>query len=306
MKRAVITGPTGAIGIALIQCLAAHDIEVVAVVRPGSRRADRIQENKMIHRVACDLNELEKLPQMIPEGADVFYHFGWDGTFGNSRNNCHGQNLNVKYALDAVEAAAALGCKTFIGAGSQAEYGRFEGKLNAAVPAFPENGYGIAKLCAGQMTRIACAQKGIRHIWTRILSIYGPYDGEKTMVMSTIDKLLQGEKPSCTKGEQMWDYLYSKDAALAMYLLGEKGQDGHVYCIGSGQVQPLKAYIEKIRDTVDKKLPIGFGEVPYSDKQVMYLCADIDDLEQDTGFSPQYTFEDGIRETVLWCRENRK
>ena len=64
----------------------------------------------MVKRVDCDLSELNKLPELIREGADVFYHFGWDGTFGNSRNNMYGQNLNVKYALDAVEAAFALGC----------------------------------------------------------------------------------------------------------------------------------------------------------------------------------------------------
>ena len=77
-------------------------------------------------------------------------------------------------------------------------------------------------------------------IWTRILSIYGPYDGENTMVMSTIYKLLNSEKPSCTKGEQMWDFLYSKDAALAMRLLGEKGTDGRTYCIGSGKSKTVK------------------------------------------------------------------
>ena len=37
MKRAVITGPTGSIGIALINELEANGIEVVAVVRPGSK-----------------------------------------------------------------------------------------------------------------------------------------------------------------------------------------------------------------------------------------------------------------------------
>ena len=162
MKRAVITGPTGSIGLALINELVSNGVEVVAVVRPGSRRADRIKTSDMVKRVDCDLSELNKLPELIREGADVFYHFGWDGTFGNSRNNMYGQNLNVKYALDAVEAAFALGCDTFIGAGSQAEYGRYEGSLNESVPAFPENGYGIAKLCAGQMTRIACKQKGMR------------------------------------------------------------------------------------------------------------------------------------------------
>ena len=302
LKRAVITGPTGAIGTALIQCLSDNGVQVVAVVRPGSKRAGRIQESDNVKVVYCDLKELNRLPELIPEGADTFYHFGWDGTFGNSRNNMYGQNENVRYALDAVEAAKALGCSTFVGAGSQAEYGRFEGKLNAGVPAFPENGYGIAKLCAGQMTRIACREKGIKHIWVRILSVYGPYDGENTMVSSTIIKLLTKEKPSCTKGEQMWDYLYSKDAAKALLALSEKGRDGQVYCLGSGQPRPLKEYIAVIRDTVDKSLPVGFGEVPYSDRQVMYLCADIEDLVRDTGFQPSYTFEQGIAETVSWWK----
>ena len=108
MKRAVITGPTGAIGIALIDRLIKEGVEVVAVVRPGSKRADRIPVNDMITKVECDLCNLDRLADMIEGPADVFYHFGWDGTFGNSRNNMYGQNLNVKYALDAVKAAAWL------------------------------------------------------------------------------------------------------------------------------------------------------------------------------------------------------
>ena len=43
------------------------------------------------------------------------------------------------------------------------------------------------------------------------------------MVMSTIHKLLRGEVPQFTKGEQLWDYLYSKDAAVAFWLLAERG-----------------------------------------------------------------------------------
>lgn len=303
MKRAVITGPTGAVGIALISELVRHGIEVAAVVRPGSKIIDRIPASPLVRVVECDLAQLTALPEKIDQ-ADVFYHFGWDGTFGNSRNNMHGQNLNVKYALDAVEAAAEIGCKTFIGAGSQAEYGRFEGSLRADTPTFPENGYGIAKLCAGQMTRILCEQKGIRHIWTRILSIYGPFDGAGTMVMSTIGKLLKGERPACTSGEQMWDYLYSEDAGLAMYLLGEKGISGKTYCIGSGQVRPLREYIDEIRKAAAPEAEIGFGEIPYSEKQVMYLCADISELTQDTGFVPRYTFPEGIVKTVDWCSKN--
>lgn len=306
MQAAVITGCTGAVGLGLIDALIKQDVKVIAVVRKTSKRAERIKESDKIIKVECDLRELEKLPELVQETGirpDVFYHFGWDGTFGDCRNDMYIQNENVRYALNAVDAAEKMGCTTFIGAGSQAEYGRFEGKLNGNVPAFPENGYGIAKLCAGQMTRIRCEQKGIKHIWTRILSVYGPYDGSGTMVMSTIDKLLKGERPSCTKGEQMWDYLYSKDAGKAFYLLGEKGVNGKIYCIGSGKARPLHDYINDIKDAVNPDAQIGFGDVPYGPRQVMYLCADTEDLVKDTGFVPDYDFKSGIRETVEWCKK---
>lgn len=303
MKKVIITGPTGAIGVALIQTLIANDIEVLAVIRRGSKRIDNIPQNDKVRVVELNLSELNKLPEMVKEQYDVFYHFGWDGTFGNSRNNMPGQLQNIQYSLDAVETASKMGCKRFVGAGSQAEYGRVEGKLTAKTPTFPENGYGIAKLCAGQMTRVLCEQRGMEHIWTRILSVYGPYDGENTMIISTIDKLLKGEKPSFTRGEQMWDYLYSKDAGRAMYLIGEKGISNKVYCLGSGQAKELRCYIELLRDAIDSALELGIGEVPYAPNQVMYLCADIEELKEDTGFVPEYTFEEGILETIRWYKE---
>lgn len=314
MKRVIITGPTGVIGHALVEYLELKGVQVIAVVRGDSKRKDCIYESDNIIKVECSLNELEKLPQKIRKAVknknwsdeqqiDVFYHFAWDGTFGDSRNDMYMQNRNVTYALDAVNAASELGCKTFIGAGSQAEYGRYEGKLNANTPAFPENGYGIAKFCAGQMTQIQCEKKGLNHIWTRILSVYGPYDGSETMIMSMIRKILKGERASCTKGEQMWDYLYSKDAAKMMYLLGNRGVGGKTYCLGSGTERPLKEYIEIIRDAINPNAIVGFGDIEYSEKQVMYLCADIQELVVDTGYLADYTFEMGIKETVAWYKE---
>lgn len=303
VKRVVITGPTGAIGIALINCLIENGIEVLAVCREDSKRINSIPNHNLVKIVKLNLNEIYKLSDIILERYDVFYHLGWEGTFGNSRNNMWGQMKNIQYTLDAVEVAAKLGCYKFIGAGSQAEYGRVEGKLTALTPTFPENGYGIAKLCAGQMSRILCEQKNMNHIWTRILSVYGPYDGENTMIMSVIRKLAHGEKPSLTEGKQQWDYLYSKDAGYAMYLLGEKGVSGKIYCIGSGQTKALSEYVEILRDNISRDLELGFGEIAYAPKQVMHLCADITDLEIDTGFEPKYSFEDGIKETIEWYKD---
>ena len=38
----------------------------------------------------------------------------------------------------------------------------------------------------------------------------------------------------------------------------------------------------------------------------MYLCADISTLTKDTGFTPEYTFEEGIEETIKWYQDNKK
>ncbi len=302
MKSAIITGPTGSIGIALINQLVKHGVEVLAVCRKGSRRLENVPKHNLVTCIELDLDALMQLPQMVNKVYDVFYHFGWDGTFGNSRNNMQGQLTNIQYTLDAVEAAAKIGCKKFIGAGSQAEYGRVEGVLCASTPPFPENGYGIAKLCAGQMSRIMCEQKGLEHVWTRILSIYGPHDGENTMIMSTIRSLLNGEVPELTKGEQNWDYLYSVDAGRAMYAIGMNGVHGKTYCIGSGKTKQLAEYVKILRDTIDKNAVLGIGMRAYAEKQVMHLCADITELTEDTGFVPEYSFEKGIEETINWYK----
>lgn len=302
MKRIVITGATGAIGTAVVNKMIKENVEVLVLCRENSKRNDRIPKHDLVKMKYCSLDELKNLSNDSDQPYDVFYHFGWSGTTGAFRNNMNEQLQNIQYTLDAVEAAARLGCKKFVGAGSQAEYGRVEGVLSASTPTFPENGYGIAKLCAGQMSRILCEQKGIEHVWTRILSVYGPNDTDASMIMSTIGKLLKKEVPQLTKGEQQWDYLYSEDAAKAMYLIGLHGKNGKTYCIGGEKTKPLLEYVKILRDAIDKDAKLGVGEIPYSEKQVMYLCADITDLQEDTGFVPDYTFEQGIVETINWYK----
>ena len=303
--RIVITGATGAVGTALIAEGIRQNVEMLVICRKASKRRQQIPDHPLVKVLELNMEEYETYQP--PEGEtpyDVFYHFAWGGTTGDGRNDCEIQEKNIRYALDAAALAKRFGCSAFVGAGSQAEYGRVEGNLNSQTPAFPENGYGMAKLCAGQMTRLYCRQVGMRHVWTRILSIYGPGDGAGSMVMSAIHRLLAGETPAFTKGEQQWDYLYSGDAAKALLLLGEKGHDGGVYCLGSGKARPLADYIGIIRDAIDSRLSVALGAVPYAPGQVMYLCADIAKLNEDPGFVPEVSFEEGIKKTIMWVKEH--
>ncbi len=298
MKRVIITGATGAIGTALIKELIKKSVEILVFTRKKSKRNQNILAHPLVRIKFCALEDLNNIQNDTGMNYDVFYHLAWSGASGAGRNDMYKQNLNVKYALDAVGAAKRFGCSTFIGIGSQAEYGRVEGLLTPETSVFPEMGYGYAKLCAGQMTRDYALQLGLRHMWVRVLSVYGPNDGEGSMVMSAINKLRQGIEPEFTKGEQMWDYLYSGDAASALYTLAEKGSNGKIYVLGSGRARRLREYIEDIRDIVAPEMKLKFGAIPYKETQVMYLCADTTELKNDIGWEAKKNFREGIRELV--------
>ena len=304
IRTAVVTGPTGAIGTALCGLLVQNGVSVCAVARPGSRRSAHLAQMDGVAVLPCDASALSRLPDRLP-CADAFFHLAWAGTTGAGRNDMPAQIDNIRYTIDAVRAAAALGCRVFVGAGSQAEYGRADGALSPDTPCFPENGYGMAKLCAGQMSRVECERLGVDHIWPRILSVYGPWDGEGSMISSTIRKLLAGERPVLSAGTQLWDYLYADDAAEALFRMAVFGKSGAVYPLGGGVARPLSHYIRAMRDAIDPALPLGFGEIPFGSRQVMRLEADISALRNDTGFEPRTDFETGIRKTIKWMKEQK-
>ena len=124
MRRAVITGATGMLGLALTRLLVLEGIEVLAVARPGSGRILNIPADERVRVVECGLENIEELPGIIGVKCDMFFHFAWAGTFGDSRNDMELQTCNIAYSVRAAEAAAKLGCGVFLGAGSQAEYVR--------------------------------------------------------------------------------------------------------------------------------------------------------------------------------------
>lgn len=301
---AVVNGCLGTVGSALVSKLVEHGVKTYAVVYPGAPYEGVVDPGATV--IQCDMREIKKLPAMIGETADAYFHLAWMGTIGPNRDNMLLQTENIRCAVESVSAARQMGCQVYVGTGSQAECGRIEGLVRQDSPCNPTNGYGIAKLCAGQMTRIECRKQGLRHVWGRILSAYGPNDGPLSLFPSMMEKLLQGEKPVLTAGEQMWDFLYADDVAEALFCMACSGKDGSVYPIGSGEARPLREYFHILRDAVDPALPLGIGEMPYAPNQVMHLQADIAPLQKNTGFTPSVPFEKGIQITLECYKKARE
>lgn len=312
MKRVIVTGGTGVTGVALVRYLLSKDIEVIAIVRKNSSRERYLPQSPLLHIVYCDLGECYENAQLIEpyQPVDAFFHLAWDGSTivnkTNSRDDMELQTRNILYAIDVVKMCNKISCKNFIMTGSQAEFGNSNTIINENHPSLPQNGYGNAKLCAENMTRIMCKGYGIRHVFARLFSVYGPYDGTNSLIYTSILKLLRGESPQYTRGEQIWDYLYSFDAAKALYLLALYGKDGEMYCVANGESDYLYKYIETIHKIVNRKIIPELGAIPYNKNAVMFLKTDINKLKRDTGFEPETSFEDGIRAIRDWCIDTRE
>lgn len=305
-----MTGGTGVTGVALIRYLLQQNIEIIALIRKHSTREKYLPDDRKLHIIYCNMDEYEHISEQLLKYGEIstFFHLAWDGSRivdkKASRDDMKLQATNILYSISAVELCHQLKCKTFLVTGSQAEFGNKDRVIDENEESIPENGYGNAKLCIEGMTRIMCHKYGIKHITARLFSVYGPYDGTNSLIYSSIKKLLQGEAPKYTKGEQRWDFLYSFDAAKALYLLSEKGRDGNMYCVASGKSDYLYNYISVLHQICNPELKPCFGELPYGTDQQMFLAAKIDKLKNETGFSPEYSFEQGIREIVRCLRED--
>jgi nucleoside-diphosphate-sugar epimerase len=304
MNKIIVTGATSMIGVSIIEtCLMENASKIYAVVRPATNKLERLPKDSRISVIECASEDYDNLPGLIEDCCDVFYHVAWSATGEDRNHDILGQEKNIEYTLHALNAAKQLKCIKFIGAGSQAEYGRLNlDKIKESSPVNPVQPYGIAKYAAGKLAAEQAKKMGMDFIWVRIFSVYGKYDRPTTMIADTIKKLLLDEHTSFTAAEQRWDYLYSSDAGRAFYLIGEKSTGNKVYCLGSGLAYPLKDYIKTIGNIVNPGSSLGIGEIPYPDGTVMNLCADISSLEKDTGWYPIVSFEDGVKEIMDYMK----
>lgn len=302
MKKAIITGGNGFVGNAVIHELLKHNVEVWAIVRPGfsTYEATSRLHGMDVHIVECDLREIIKLPEILEEREfDVWYQFAWDGLSGEKLTDYKVQLDNVEYVLDSIKSAAAIGCKKYVGSGSISQYELFE-KAVMNDGADKHRVYKTAKLACEYMGKSVAYANGIDFIWPIITNIYGAGEKSARLINSMIRNLVEGKHQSLSEGNQIYDFIYVTDAAKAFYCIGESGIAGHHYVIAQGDAQPLRGFMETLRDVVNPEAELGFGEMDFNGYYLGADRFDISELKADTGFEPEVSFAEGIRKTKEW------
>lgn len=297
-KSIVISGATGCIGYSLVKYFLNNGHRVLLILRPDSSRNRIFETSTDLSIRYCELGNYEALN--IVEKYDIFYHFAWSG--GKNRNDID-QNLDsARYSAEAVKLAKKLQCKVFLGAGSQAECGSHDVAISESIICKPINEFGLGKLFSYYWTQLMCTQLGIRHCWLRILSIYGPYDGDQTLINSTILKILKGEQLKFTDGEQYWDFLFSDDAAEIIGMIGLSNNSSGIYVIGSGKVEKLKRFISIITNYFNIDSTPFLGLMPKAKNPINYLKADTSRLENEFNWSSRTSFKSGIEVTTDYLK----
>lgn len=301
MKRVLVTGGAGFVGARVVHRLVEQGCAVALLLRETSntRRLQGVLERCIVLR--GDLSHLEAqrapLQAFAPDGV---LHLAWEGVKGADRN--HPMQLsNVSTSIDLFRLTGEIGCASFVGLGSQAEYGLLSGRIDERAPTRPTTTYGAAKLATGCVLELAAAAAGRPFAWLRLFSSYGPDDDPSWLIPYLIRTLLAGERPRLTKAEQIWDYIHVDDVADAIVAALQTGARG-IFNLGSGQARPLREIVELLRDGIDPALPLGFGEVEYRPDQVMHLESDIGALRAATGWSPRVSLEEGLAEVIAWHR----
>jgi nucleoside-diphosphate-sugar epimerase len=289
-------------GVALIEECLQNGIRVFALVQENSQKLGRLPKSDLLRCVPCDLADLSSLAERGDLQGDVFYHLAWIASGADRDNSLRAQADNIRYTLDAVALAASLGCKKFVGAGSQAEYGaRPPEAISPETPTNPTQPYGIAKLAAGRLAMLESERLGMICNWVRIFSVYGIHDHANSMVSTALSAFLAGQPMSFSAATNLWDYLFSRDAGRALYAIGQAANTSKTYCLGSGEAKPLRAYIESMQAATGIAVGSGIGDNGAASQ--INLLADISSLTCDTGFTPLYSFERGIQETIAHIKK---
>lgn len=279
MNKIVVTGATSFIGGYLLNELVDSGCEICALVRPNSKNKHNLEGKKNVRVIELGLENIRDLKSRL-DSVDVCYHLAWNGTRVPERYDEELQKSNYVHSLETYEVMKSLGCKVFIGVGSQAEYGFCQDEITEETESEPNTAYGKWKLATGKELVDLGNRDGIRVVWGRIFSIYGKGDYENTLIMSSIRKMKNNEPIDMTKGTQFWNYLYVEDLARILVALKNNDKANGIYNLASDDTRMLKDYILDLKHSLCSDSKINFGAVPYRAEGKVNIMPSIEKLKQ--------------------------
>lgn len=204
--------------------------------------------------------------------------------------------VNAVGSLNVFEAAVEAGASLFVYGDSSKNYG------NGPVPYRSDQGdapicsYAVAKSAAWQLIQIAAAIHSISVCSIRPTAVFGP--GQNFgLVQHVYDSARRKEPIRLQGGRQTRDFLYVRDAVEAFYRVMESPQAwGSAIPIGGGRELRIADWCREILEALESKVEVMEGAETARPTEIWRSYCDNSDALELLGWTPKYTFAQGIRE----------
>jgi len=286
-----------------------------------------------------NLTDIENKPNYVFERADItdgdqmqqlFEKYQFDGVVHLAAESHVDRSIanpmefimtNIVGTVNLLNAARAIWKdgfegKRFYHISTDEVYGSLgdEGKFLETTPYDPRSPYSASKASSDHLVRAYFHTFHMPVVLSNCSNNYGPYQFPEKLVPLFIHNIRNNKPlPVYGKGENVRDWLYVEDHAIAIDLIFHKGREGETYNIGGNNEWQNIKLIQKLIEIVDRKLGRSEGE---STKLITYVkdraghdlryAIDATKIKEELGWEPTVKFTEGFESTVDWYLTNEE
>jgi len=184
-------------------------------------------------------------------------------------------------------------------------------------PYAPSSPYAASKAGSDHLVRAWRRTYGLPTLVTNCSNNYGPYHFPEKLIPLTILNALNGVPiPVYGRGDQIRDWLYVEDHARALYRVITQAQAGETYNISGQSEQTNLQVVHRICDLLEELTSEKPASVKRYDELITFVAdrpghdqryaIDCGKIQRELGWSPEETFESGLRKTVEWYLANKE
>ncbi|WP_446744336.1 SDR family oxidoreductase [Silvibacterium acidisoli] len=315
MARYLVTGCAGFIGSWIIETL----LEKLAGTGDTVRGLDNFETGKrenfahlegLFEFVECDLRDAAATAAAC-EGVDYIFHTAALPSVPRSvKDPRTSHEANIDGTFNLLEGARAAGVKRVVYSASSSAYGNQPGfpRVETMVP-MPIAPYPVQKLMGEFYMKSYWQVYGLETVCLRYFNIFGPRqvpDSQYSGVMARFTlQMMRGERPTIFgDGEQGRDFTYVANAVMANLLAMKAAPEnvaGKVFNVACGERHTLNKTFHVLADLLEFKEQPVYGPIRAGD--IRDSLADISAARDAFGYEPDVSFEEGLRRTVAWYKE---
>lgn len=316
-KKVLVTGAEGFIGSHLTERLIELGADVTALVQYNSFNnwgwIDTFDKNvlKELKVETGDIRELDGMNRII-KGQEVVFHLAALIAIPYSYLSPMAYvRTNVEGTTNVLEACRNHDVQKIIHTSTSETYGTaLYVPIDEKHPMQGQSPYSASKIGADKMAESFYKSFNMPIATLRPFNTYGPRQSARAVIPTIISQILDGKKEiklgSLTPTR---DFNYVKDTAEAFVKVAECDKTiGEVINAGSNYEISIGDTVKKIIEIIgtDVKILCDDQRIRPDKSEVNRLWADNTKIKELTGWAPQYTIDDGLRETVEWIRNNLK